>query len=242
MKFSTLSLLTAGLLFGTAAQADITYVDASLDNTDIVGGGADSLWASGDDGSTGGTVTDGDNTGGDGLWRYRAAQGAGIWEATDSTTRLDDAVEIVTTATGLSNGFYNVYVFFVPVETPNESSGGEEEYPIRAGLTSDPGANQIFTQVVSPSTPGATLAVNTDTLTFANTLDSADDTRETLAGFVGVAEVTDGTLSVYIDDLPAGDSDERTWYAGIGYEAVPEPSSLALLGLGGLLVARRRRG
>ena len=49
-----------------------------------------------------------------------------------------------------------------------------------------------------------------------------------------------GTIDVYIDDNPG--NDDRTWYDGVSYEAVPEPGSLALLGLGGLCVLQRRRG
>ena len=237
-------VLAAGLVLpASMASAAITYVDASLSNTNIVGGGADTLWASGDDGTTGGTITDGVNTGGDTLWRFRSTLGGnGLWEATDSSTRLDDTVEIVTTATGLANGSYNAYVFFIAVENISATSGGEEEFPIRAGLSSNPGANQIFTQIVTASTPDAIVATDASTLTFDAGSPLVTDTgRTTYAGLVGVAEVTDGTLSVYIDDLPAGDSDERTWYIGIGYEVVPEPGSLALLGLGGLMLASRRR-
>ena len=58
--------------------------------------------------------------------------------------------------------------------------------------------------------------------------------------------VDDGTLEVFIDDFAAagtsGNSDSRTWYDGVGYELVPEPSA-SLLGAMGtltLLLLRRR--
>jgi len=42
--------------------------------------------------------------------------------------------------------------------------------------------------------------------------------------------------------IETNDGYSRTWYDGVGYQAVPEPSAVILVGLAGLgLLARRRR-
>lgn len=224
------------LIFGLLAApipAAITYVDATLDNTDIASGGADSLWADGDDGTTGGTVADGSATN-DGLWRFRSGFGnGGIWEATGTTATAEDAVEIVTSAT-VANGIYDVFVFYYAV---NDNG----DFPIRAGLSS--GTHTVFDRVGNKGTAGqdsSTLAFGAGVAPPTN-----GESRTLLYGLVGQTTVSDGTLNVYIDDFPAsstGTSNDRTWYQGIGYEVIPEPSAAVLSALGTLaLLGRRRR-
>lgn len=48
------------------------------------------------------------------------------------------------------------------------------------------------------------------------------------------------TVSVWQSNMPGGGA--YAIYDGVSLDVVPEPGSLALLGLGGLLIARRRRG
>ena len=117
-----------GIGYRPASGSEVSYVDVTLLNTDIVGGGADTLWADGDDGSTGGSIADGTALN-DGLWRFRSAQGnGGIWEATGSSAQVENCVEIVTTA-AVPNDTYDVYVFYYAVD-------GSGDYPVRAGLAS----------------------------------------------------------------------------------------------------------
>jgi hypothetical protein len=54
-----------------------------------------------------------------------------------------------------------------------------------------------------------------------------------------LGQVTGTSISVFVEDAPATTSSNRTWYDGIGYE-VPEPATMAILGLGALLMRRKR--
>lgn len=51
---------------------------------------------------------------------------------------------------------------------------------------------------------------------------------------------TDTVLNILVEGVVEVDSNE--WLSGYSLQVVPEPGSLALIGLGGLLVLRRRRG
>jgi hypothetical protein len=212
----------------------VTYTDATLANTDIVGGGADSLWADGDDGTTGGTVADG-SAANDGKWRFRSGQGnGGIWEATGGSAVAEDAAEIVTSAT-VPNGIYDAYVFYYAVT----SSG---DFPIRAGFSSNPNSNSVFDRLGNKGTAAGDALAD---LTFDVAPPTGGESRTLFYGLIGQTTVSGGSLDVYIDDWPASDtgtSNDRTWYQGIGYELVPEPSTSLLASLGALaLLIRRRR-
>jgi hypothetical protein len=216
------------LTLTTSAQTPITYVDATHGaggNTTLTNG---SQW---DPLASQSFVSN------DGVWEARAfGNGATIYQNAASGG-MDDAHPLLTTISGLQLNTYDVYVYFW-----SDSSS----WRINAGLT--PGSLSYFQ--FNPLSPGAsTYATPTGSTIFSTSLNpnpftssvmiAEGSNRQLVQGYLG--QVTGASISVFIEDGPAGNQDQRTWYDGIGYAIVPEPTAGALLGLGLLSLVFRRR-
>ncbi len=225
---------TSAALLVTAAvsHAAITYVDATAGvsgNTRLADGSVFTPPLNG-------------TTGADNNWEERTtfASGGNVFEAGGENV-TENAPELMTTITGLTPGhIYAIYAYFW-----DPTSTGED-WNMRAGTTSNPGANTLYSAADSTGELGSTAAVLASTQTFdtAPTI-FAEGGRAMLAAALGnVAANSSGEIAVFIDDLPASmNVNQRTWYDGVGYEfvAVPEPSTALLGGLGLLALIRRRR-
>ncbi len=64
-------------------------------------------------------------------------------------------------------------------------------------------------------------------------------TTEFLARVGQIQADANGQIRVYIDDLPPAGNANRTWYDGV-LVTVPEPATLVMLSIGGLLLRRKR--
>lgn len=241
-----LAMVTA-MACAPVARGAVTYVEATLLNTNNAAGGLDSTWVDGDDGTTGGTVADGTATTGDGKWKFRRLQGSqGVFEASGANAQAENAPLIVTTLSGLADGTYDIYVFF------RASTSAGENYNIKASLSPTVGDSDVYRQNDTRGLTLGTVGLDSASLPFApgaGPSTANGDPRVLLYGIIGRAEVSGGgSVNVYIDDLPAlgftgttGLSTVRTWYDGVGFQLVPEPSIALLGGLGAAGLIRRRR-
>ncbi len=210
-------------------HAAFTYLDA------ISGLGGNTTLA---DGSTFTPPLNG-TTGTDNNWEQRTTFGSGgnIFEA-GGEQAAENAPEIRTLISGLTPGAtVAIYVNFW------DPTSNVEDWNVRAGLISNPGANTLFTAADATAEHGSTASVLASTLTYGSgpTI-TAEGGRALLAGYLGAATVDpSGQVAVFIDDRNAVTSvNLRTWYDGVSYEIIPEPAT-ALLGAFGLLGLLRRR-
>ena len=259
MQLMTATALSAGLLAVNPAHAAITFVDATADTGPGTGNttlnGAEIVFSGPGQNATS------DDVGTDGFWGMQIrpdANGGEFFALADgevgdgtlgaagvNTPQQEGDIVPLRISTNVDDGLYNVYGLFY-----NGSGGRSFTTSFSVGDTSN---FQAFTGGTNSSV----------TAMDAPEADSADYTTPIEDGFsigtiaielyqanLGQFQVSGGELVVFVSSQneligttpPSGiQRDERAWFEGIGFEVVPEPSSLALLGLGGLALLNRRR-
>jgi hypothetical protein len=199
------------LTLATRLHADLTYVDATTSNTTLANGSAFNPPLNGT------TLTDNN-------WEQRTVFGSGgnIFEA-GGEQAAENAPELKTTLTGLTPGAsYTLHAYFW-----DPTSTGED-WNIRAGATSNPGANTLYSAADSTAELGSstTVAASTQTFSSAPTI-LAEGGRALLAAPLGTFTADgSGQIAVFIDDRNAATSvNLRTWYDGLAYELAAGPSN-----------------
>lgn len=140
--------------------------------------------------------------------------GGEIYQSIDSGQTGKDAAALKITINGVSAGDHLYVIFW--------SDQAGSPWSIRAGL------DLMNLTTFSPYSGNRTEWA----------YDSAG--RKMWVGDLGAVSSA-GSYTIYIDDLPTDDSNLRTWFDGVAAGMIPEPASLALLGLGSLAVLRKRK-
>jgi hypothetical protein len=178
----------------------------------------------------------------DGLWDARAfGNGATIFQNASAGANQDtNAVRLATSVSGLSLGTYNVYVYFWSDNSPLWRIGAslsDSAGQLSLNQPGGAGVTQFYTG--SDATVLSTALVQNP---FASGVMVAEGNRRLYGVLVGT--VNDTGFSVFVEgDRAMTLQNQRTWYDGVGYTLVPEPTAGAVLGLGtlvGMFAIRRR--
>jgi len=211
VNFSIVASILAVFCALAHSNAQIVYVDAAegaSGNTFATGGAlADTGWLNPDRGA------DSD----DGQWKKRAfANGGTIFQS--RTERAGKQSELTTHISGLADGWYNIWVFFWDASSSDQSVS-PNQWNISTGLAS----GSLNTYSFDGLGDKATL-VAASTLSFAAVPMVKDGDRIMYGVNIGQATVSGGSaIKVFINGLHTG-SDDRTWYDGVGYEALQNPN------------------
>jgi len=222
MKTTTLLALGASFALAASASAAITYIDAANGTTvEAISGGS---W------STGNAWQTAVSSGGDNLYQIRTTGPAANADSTTAfvVNHTEDAPALRMIVTGLDASLtYQFYLYSV-------NAGGADV--IQAAVSSDVSDTATLPSLTTYQNGTNVLADGSE----GNVASGDQRTRHTLSGtFTGST-----SYAVYIDDFSGGVAahpGDRVTLDGIGFEVVPEPSSAALLGLGGLALILRRR-
>lgn len=218
IRIAAAAVVLSVLAIGMARAGYVgTYVDATLDNTDNAAGGDDSTWATTADSPV------------DGLWRYPATSAHGSWAVfgnggcMEGYGLTDPGIPMAaTTITGL---------------TPGAS------YEIRLCFGNQTVADLSILGGLSTSSMTVYNASNSD-LAVAGTYYYEDGYMNVRQALLGVAQAdASGSITAYVGADPSGLKEGRACYDGLTYNAVPEPTSLALMmtGVIGLLAYAWRK-
>lgn len=209
-----------GMLCGlvSLASAQVTYIDATANvagNTRLA------------DGSTFIPALD-QVTGLDNNWEERRlASNGNVFESSgEGPGQSENAPELRTTIKGLTPGNpYAVYVYFW------DPASNTEDWSIRAGTSSNPGANPLFSSPDSTTeltSTGAVLASSQTFVSGASPTLFTESGRDLRAAAIGTRLANaSGEIEVFVDDLgAAGTVNRRTWYDGVGHEPVTTGSPI----------------
>lgn len=221
LTLSTTQAATVSVGGFTVVEADEFNVGGSAGNT-VFDGGAP---ATGTTTRTQGSFSDA------ATWKYRTESqwsSSGTFSGAYSSYgngggAANTALTLTTTVTGLASDTYDVFAVYI------SRNDGVTDGGVAAALS---GNSLVDYADVSGASGGAT----------AISLGVSSGEWEAFAVKVGTVTGTGFAVDAgVLSSTDSGSGIQRNTYVGVAYQAVPEPSSAALLGLGGLALILRRR-